>query len=120
MRHVLVCSLAFAGSLAIAADGDLDPSFGSGGKVRIPYTDVQAADIGEQSDGTLLLVGWRTDVNNAVIVPFTAGGSATGYVAIGCAGTCQLVSVAVLPDNRFVVAGTNGSSGMVRRETANY
>jgi len=50
MRYLLVCSLAFVAPLpAIAADGDLDTSFGSGGKVRLPQAGGQDTNLDQDA-----------------------------------------------------------------------
>jgi hypothetical protein len=119
MRAMLIGLLA-APLLATAADGNLDATFGSGGKVRLTYGDVQPGDIAEQSNGNLVLVGRRTDVNNLAVVPLSASGAATGYVGILCSGTCALASVVTRADDRIVAGGSDGSNGLVMQLTANY
>lgn len=119
MRAMLICLLA-APLLAVAADGDLDATFGSGGKVRITYGDVQPGDVAEQSNGNLVLVGRRTDANNFVVVPLSASGAALGYIGVSCSGTCGFASVVTRADDRIVAGGTDGSNGVVMQFTANY
>src|SRR5689334_17341233 len=64
MRYVLICSLAFAAPLfALATDGDLDPGFGSGGKVLLPqaggyHGTWMPTDVAVQSTGKIIISGW--------------------------------------------------------------
>ena len=119
MRALLIGLLAVP-LLATAADGDLDPTFGSGGKVRITYGNVQPGDIVEQSSGNLVLAGRRTDLNNLSLVPLSASGAVTGYVGISCSAACTFASVVTRPDDRIVGGGTDGVNGVVMQFTANY
>ena len=102
-----------------AAAGDLDPTFGSGGKTFIPQTGVATA-IALQSDGKIITVGTSEpnlnlmDFNRDFVVErftkdgvldptFGSGGKVTTDIS-SLAGLAAVVSVAVQNDGRVVVA----------------
>jgi uncharacterized delta-60 repeat protein len=110
------------GPAAQAAEGDLDPSFGSQGLVR---TDVEASfqESGEltaiaiQSDGKIVAAGF-TDEGAAVAryrpddgsLDREFGSAGTGIVRIGLADSAR--ALVVQPDDKIVVAGSvAGSDG---------
>lgn len=98
---------------AQAAPGDLDPDFGSGGKVTTRFTSLEdrAFDVAVQSDGKIVAVGAgyqsnfalsRYDPNGSLDTTF--GGDGTVITASGSdRGAAQ--SVVVQPDGKIVVAG---------------
>ena len=121
MRCLLVCSLAFVASLASAADGDLDATFGSGGKVRLPqagsYHGIWTpTDVAVQSTGKIIISGWNDagspTNNNCFVLRLNVDGSLDttfgnnngfppGYAAYS---QCRNASVAVRNDDRIVAA----------------
>jgi len=122
MRHLLICSLVFAAPLlAIATDGDLDPSFGTGGKVRLPqaggyHGTWMPMDVAVQSTGKIIISGWtdqgspssntcfvvRLNVNGTLDTSFgNNNGLPAGYAAYS---QCRNSSVAVRSDDRIVAA----------------
>jgi uncharacterized delta-60 repeat protein len=122
MRYLLVCSLAFVAPLpAIAADGDLDTSFGSGGKVRLPqaggyHGTWMPMDVAVQSTGKIIISGWtdlgspnsntcfvlRLNVNGSLDTTFgNANGLPPGYASYS---QCRNTSVVVRSDDRIVAA----------------
>jgi len=122
MRHLLICSLVLAAPmLATATDGDLDPSFGSGGKVRLPqaggyHGTWMPMDVAVQSTGKVIISGWtdqgspssntcfvlRLNVNGTLDTSFGNGnGLPAGYAGYS---QCRNTSVAVRSDDRIVTA----------------
>jgi len=112
--------LLLSGSLnALAADGDLDPSFGAGGKVTTDFnhsTDIAYA-MALQADGKLVVVG-TTYTNNDytgedfAVARYNANGTldasfgVNGKVKTDFPGLAAVASsVVIQPDGRIVVAG---------------
>src|SRR5712691_4314784 len=107
------------GQLAQAADGDLDPTFGSGGQVTTDFyrsTDIAFA-VALQTDGKLVVVG-TTYTNNDysgedfAIARYNTDGTLDttfgrgGKVRTDFPGLAAVVSaVVVQPDGKIVVAG---------------
>ena len=99
------------------AAGDLDPTFGDGGKVVTGGGLVNATSTVVQPDGKVLVaggarggaLGWqfavvRYNVDGNLDASFGAGGRVTTNI-----GGDGAWAVALRPDGRIVVAGTNGS-----------
>lgn len=107
------------GEVAQAADGDLDPTFGTGGKVTIDFnrsTDIAYA-VARQSDGKLVVVG-TTYTNNDytgedfAITRHNANGTldttfgVNGKVTTDFPGLAAVASsVLIQPDGKILVAG---------------
>jgi uncharacterized delta-60 repeat protein len=104
---------------AEAAPGDLDASFGTGGKVTTDLggsEDVQAGAL--QADGRVVVVGGRTDgptgdSTDFLVARYTASGaldtslSSDGWVTTDfLGGGDYAAAVAVQPDGKIVVAGS--------------
>jgi uncharacterized delta-60 repeat protein/uncharacterized repeat protein (TIGR02059 family) len=99
------------GVIRVNADGTLDPSFGVGGKVLIEGTS-RAHSITVQPDGKILIGGGTSDFQVARLNPngtldasFGVDGKVTLDVASG--KTDRVFSVALQPDGKIVLAGTN-------------
>jgi uncharacterized delta-60 repeat protein len=108
-----------SGQLAQAADGDLDPTFGTGGQVMIDFnnsTDIAYA-VALQSDGKLVVAG-TTYINNDytgedfAITRHNANGTldttfgVDGKVTTDFPGLAAVASsVVVQPDGKILVAG---------------
>ncbi|HEU4664521.1 MAG TPA: delta-60 repeat domain-containing protein [Dokdonella sp.] len=132
MTHTLLrfaCSAALlaAAAPAFAADGDLDPTFGTGGLALAGIADAfggaTACKPVLQPDGKILTCGTRQIGSSAdfFVVRFTADGqldptfSFDGKVTIdftGANGTDQATALALQSDGKIVVAGnTNPDRG---------
>jgi uncharacterized delta-60 repeat protein len=123
-------------SIALAAIGDLDPSFGTGGQT---ITDLGGAETGTsvalQSDGKIIVAGY--DAGGVVVARYTANGildvmgsdpdvdpgfgtNGQGFVAFSWAGGGdQANAVAVQGDNKIVVAGSSAGNFALARLNAN-
>jgi uncharacterized delta-60 repeat protein len=111
--------LSASGQMAQAADGDLDPTFGTGGKLTTDFnrsTDIAFA-VALQTDGKLVVVG-TTYTNNDysgedfAIARYNANGTldttfgANGKVKTDFPGLAAVASsVVVQPDGKILVAG---------------
>lgn len=121
------------------ADGTLDNSFGSAGKVLTDFfgNDDGAEAVALQSDGKILVAGWVTTLNMAGgiqtrfgIARYTPDGIIdTGFGSAGRVVTLftnefldhEAFSVLVQPDNRVIVAGwTTGPQGGADFALARY
>ncbi|HEX8290372.1 MAG TPA: HYR domain-containing protein [Pyrinomonadaceae bacterium] len=118
----LFCALPPGG--ARAAAGGLDPTFGVGGKVLTDFPEVNdfPADAALQPDGRLVVAGYtdgpsgadfvlaRYDTGGALDGSFGAGGKVRtpfpGYPATA-GDFSRATAVALQPDGKIVVAGTN-------------
>jgi uncharacterized delta-60 repeat protein len=101
-----------------ANPGDLDPSFGSGGKVyALPANFMPAEDVAVQADGKLVLVGSTLGPDNTqdfAVVRLNANGSPdTGFGSGGLVGIPfdasaneMATAVVVQSDGKIVVAGS--------------
>jgi len=112
----LVLVVALPGS-ALAVPGDLDPSFGTGGKVRVTRdTPADGQDLAVQADGRIVTVGTRQDPVNlddefsvmrhnpdgSVDTSFGSGGEVlTDFEG----GDDVAEGVAIQPDGKIVVVG---------------
>jgi uncharacterized delta-60 repeat protein len=124
LRHALVFISALLGTSSLhAAPGDLDLSFGGGGKVTtaIGAANDYAQSVIQQADGKLVVAGysWNGSNDDVALVRYNTDGSLdTGFdgdgkvtTAIGT-GYDEGYSVIQQADGKLVVAGTsyNGSS----------
>ncbi|MFE5594704.1 calcium-binding protein [Streptomyces sp. NPDC056549] len=108
----LALVLALPGT-ALAAPGDLDPAFGSGGRVTTPVTgSAEGHDIARQSDGRLVVVG-TSEAGFALARYTTAGALDPTFSGDGITtsdfggGAHSANAVAIQPsDGKIVVAGT--------------
>ncbi len=117
MAVVVTCGI--AGRAAVAADGDLDPAFGKGGKVLTDFS--QSTDIAYaaavQPDGKLVVVG-TTYINNDyteedfALARYNPDGTldetfgSGGKVQTDFPGLAAVASsVLIQPDDKIVVAG---------------
>jgi uncharacterized delta-60 repeat protein len=119
---VLVCQCT---SLADAAPGDLDPSFGTGGVVRLTGLDPQAAAVGPS--GEVFIVGWRQQgtADEGVLVRLASDGSLDtsfadgGFAVLGSNGSRRGVSdVVVDGKGRPPVVGLDRAGAFALRLTA--
>ncbi|MEU6162649.1 calcium-binding protein [Streptomyces tanashiensis] len=108
----LALVLALPGT-ALAAPGDLDPAFGTGGRVTTPITGyAEGHDIARQADGKLVVVG--TSEAGFALARYTTGGgldpafSGDGTTTSDFGGGAHSANaVAIQPsDGKIVVAGT--------------
>ncbi len=110
----LASALAFAAATttaALAAAGDLDPTFGQGGRVAIDYGGYEYAyAMGLQDDGKIVLAGIADD--DAGVYRLTAGGAldpsfdGDGRVVIDSGGQEIAFALALQPDGKIVAAGS--------------
>ncbi|WP_030862032.1 DUF11 domain-containing protein [Streptomyces sp. NRRL F-2747] len=108
----LALVLALPGS-ALAAPGDLDPSFGPDGRVVTPFPGyAEGHDIARQADGKLVVVGLsegdfalaRYNADGGLDSGFAGDGTVTGDFG---GGSDTANAVAIQPsDGKIVVAGT--------------
>ena len=114
-------------AVALAAPGDLDPSFGTGGTVITTFggTDVASA-VAMQPDGKLVVVG-RTNIaanTTFALARYNPNGSLDpafgtgGLVTTDFGSTDQAFAVALQPDGKIVTAGRRGSDVIVARHNA--
>lgn len=128
--------LATAAVALHAADGALDTSFGTGGKVRLAQASNDhvawtPTGVAVQSTGKIVISGWknngfdhcflvRLNTNGTLDTTFSNANNLPG----GYAGfsSCKYFGVAVTPDDKIVAAGLNEgqtiNSGLVSRFNA--
>lgn len=115
----LIATLAI-GTVARAADGDLDATFGGAGKVQLApntgFTGPITNDVAVQPDGKIVVVGYETSSTDGLeswrIARLNANGSVDSSFAsngmldwnAGTTGT-RAHAVAVRPEGRIVVGG---------------
>ena len=114
-----LCSLAWP--QAEPSDGDLDRSFGGGGKVATRFLMISSfSSVALQRDGKIVAVGTaasaRRNVSNIAIVRYGRDGALDPTFGNGGIVTSSLEirtnvvpPVAIQPDGRIVVAGTPGT-----------
>jgi uncharacterized delta-60 repeat protein len=100
--------------LVQAADGDLDPTFGTGGKVTTTFPGGldTANDVAVQSDGKIVVAGWagtdfaltRYNTDGTLDATFGAGGRVNTDFPNGLGGTAE--AMIIQPDGKIVLAGT--------------
>jgi uncharacterized delta-60 repeat protein len=110
---VIVVSVTLIASQALAADGDLDTTFGTGGTVTTDFatTSDQAFAMAIQSDGKIVTAG--TSSGDFALVRYNTDGSVDatfdgdGRVATSFGtGEDQAYAVAIQADGRIVAAGS--------------
>jgi uncharacterized delta-60 repeat protein len=105
-----------AAPAASAAPGDLDPTFGSGGRVGLLTSEeeVLVKGVAVQPDSRVVLAGGQDPgegPSNAIVVRLLANGELdpgfgqNGKVTLTIAGGSEARAVAVQPDGKIVVAG---------------
>lgn len=106
---------AFLAAAAQAAPGDLDPTFGSGGSVRLfpSNEDISLNAVAVQPDGMVVLTGSDQTTNSWITVRLLANGTLDPNFSVG--GIARLAfpagsfgqgrAVAIQPDGKIVVAG---------------
>jgi uncharacterized delta-60 repeat protein len=127
---LLLCLFVALGgpAVALAAPGDLDPSFGTGGTVITSFggTDVASAVV-IQPDGKLVVAGRTNIAGNTVfaLARYNPNGSLDpafgtgGLVTTEFGSTDQAFAVALQGDGKIVTAGRRGSDVIVARYNAN-
>ena len=120
LRTGLLVGLIFALSLpspARAAPGDLDPTFGSGGKVTTDFGgNDQASALALQPDGKIVVAGSTTASGNfnIALARYTPDGSldasfgGRGKVTTDFGSADAAFALALQPDGKLVVAGVSG------------
>jgi len=112
--------LALITSVATAAPGDLDTSFGSGGKVltSVAGVDDRGYAVALQSDGMIVVAG-HSD-NHFAVARFTSTGALDASFGSGgkvitsiTGGTDFGYGVAVQSDGKIVVTGTGNTSSVI-------
>ncbi|MFI8965398.1 calcium-binding protein [Streptomyces sp. NPDC053493] len=112
----LVLALVLPGTAA-AAPGDLDPSFGTGGRVVTSFPGFAGGnDIARQGDGKLVVVGQseggfalaRYNTDGSLDPTFAGDGTTTSDFG---GGSHSANAVAIQPDGKVVVAGTTEMPG---------
>ena len=108
-------------SRRLLSAGELDPSFGTGGKV---VTDFGGTDSGQavavQSDGRIVVVGHRGEAD-FVLARYNANGTldttfgSVGRVTTDFGGQDAAFAVAVQADGRIVTAGRSGGAFALAR-----
>ncbi len=113
------------------ANGDLDPAFGVGGMVAIDVGfPVRAGDVGIQSDGKFVVVGFNTSGNfDFVLARYDTQGAldatfgTAGITRADRNGDADVANaLTILSDDRVVVAGSSAGTGSdfaLARFTAN-
>jgi len=101
------------------ADGSLDPSFGNGGITRDPFGGSVGTTpvVAVQNDGEIVIADYSASggINEVMVAGYTPAG--TLDPAFGSAGTTALLieshdtvsAVAIQPDGKIVVAGTDSN-----------
>jgi uncharacterized delta-60 repeat protein len=116
-------------AIKILPQGTIDSSFGINGYSTVNFetgdSDDRCRAIGVRSDGKLLLAGYLSDASNTTIIArLNADGSSdqsfggNGKVILEhgfppISGFITSNDMAILPDNRFYLAGTNGNNVML-------
>ncbi len=107
-----------------AADGDLDPTFGTGGKLITDFGGRSdgAAAMAIQADGKIVVVGDSfagatsdfalARYNSNGTLDTTFGTAATGKVTTDFGGVDQPRAVAIQPDGKIVVGGAAGAPNL--------
>src|SRR6266536_6144139 len=127
---ILAAGLSGAGDFALArynADGSLDPSFGSGGKVTTDFGGFDLAlGVALQSDGKIVAAGQggssfdfalaRYNADGSLDTSFGSGGKVTTDFGVFDAAT----AVAIQRDGKIVATGSTFSSGFQQFALARY
>jgi len=113
-------ALGVCAPVALAAPGDLDPSFGSGGKATIDFGDNEAAfALRLQPDGKAVLAGYESTKSGHQSAAFrlTADGkrdlgfNLDGSAPIDFGGTSVAHALAIQGDGKIVLAGQTEATG---------
>ena len=112
-------------------NGNLDPTFGSNGKVHTPIgLAAEARSVAIQTDGMIVVAGYSTGVSNSrfavaryqttgLLDPtFASNGKVT--TPFGSPSIASAASVAIQTDGRIVAAGYSGSGSNSRFALARY
>jgi len=125
-RALIAFGLAFVllASAAVAAPGDLDPGFGSGGKAVVSFggTSEEGGAVALQSDGKIVVAGTsnvsrslqfavaRLTAQGTPDMSFGSGGQS--LVSFGFGGSQDFAqAVAVQPDGKIIAAGFDEVAG---------
>lgn len=130
---VVLALLGFSPAGALAAPGDLDPSFGTGGTVSTnigPGTEDYAGDVAIDSDGNVVVAGSSEtgpETASAAVARYTPSGAldptfggGDGIVTFhfGSGESDYVRAVAIDSSNRITLAGFSGFDYAVARLTA--
>lgn len=118
----ILCAILFGVvSTASAAPGELDPTFGSGGKVTTPLeATAMSTAVVVQPDGKVVAAGTADNNGSFALVRYNRDGTldrsfGTGGVAKKPVGHTGVFGMVLQPDGRFVVVGHAGTAfGLVR------
>jgi uncharacterized delta-60 repeat protein len=104
---------AVAGAVRLTTTGAYDPTFGSGGIARAPdgTPGVASTAVALQSDGAIVVAGWKGSIPSFSAARFSATGAYDGAYAPVISGEFDVRTAAVQPDNSLVAAGCNPSTG---------
>lgn len=112
MALVALAGLLSAGGASAAIPGELDPSFGIGGKVQTPFgPESYAGGVAVQSDGKILVVGTPEASEGFSVARLLPNGSPDpswgegGVVTTPLGKFASAYDVAVQPDGKIVVVG---------------
>jgi uncharacterized delta-60 repeat protein len=123
-----VAAIVLAPCIALAAIGDLDGSFGTGGQTTTDFGGAETAtSVALQSDGKIIVAGF--DAAGALVARYTANGAldvagddpgfgpnGQGFIRFSWTGAGdQANAVAVQGDNKIVVAGSSGGNFALAR-----
>ena len=99
------------------APGDLDPTFGTGGKVITDFTDdaFYARQVEVQPDGKIVALGWLYNINGNLLgtylIRYNPNGAidnsfgTNGVVRVSCQTECFEDGFVILPDGKILIAG---------------
>lgn len=109
---VALAALLLAGGASAAVPGELDPSFGIGGKVQAPIgPEAYAGGVAVQPDGKILAVGTPQESQGFSIARLLPNGSPDpswgegGVVTTPLGKFAEALDVAVQPDGKIVAVG---------------
>jgi len=102
--------------IAYAAPGDLDTTFGSGGKVVTKLPDENTArQVEVQPDGKIVAFGWQRNVSGNLLgtylIRYNSNGAiddsfgTNGIVTVNCQTECFEDGFVILPDGKILIAG---------------
>ncbi len=102
-----------------AAPGDLDTTFGSGGKVTTDFNFSGASSVAVQADGKIVVAGSGEFGYSIALARYHANGSLDnsfgngGRVVTFVRGRSSASGIAIQADGKIVIAGFSGSSSSV-------